>query len=142
MPSFTSASLDLQATGPIVEIQVAMGTPVELALQTSGKPVSRPVQALAMIDTGASGSVVRQGLPAQLGLSPIGITYISTPSSTNVPCYEYPVRFIFPNYVVVEATALEAPLRGQNIQCLIGRDVLAGGVLIYIGYSNLFSLSF
>lgn len=142
MPSFTSTSPDLQATGPIVEIRVAVGGPVELALQISGEPISAPVQAFAMIDTGASVSVVRQGLPAQLGLNPIGVTYINTPSSTNVPCYEYPVRLIFPNNVVVEATVLEVPLQGQNIQCLIGRDVLAHGVLIYIGYGNLFSLSF
>jgi hypothetical protein len=31
---------------------------------------------------------------------------------------------------------------GQNIQCLIGRDILQHGVLIYIGYSNQFTLSF
>lgn len=95
-----------------------------------------------MIDTGASGSVIRQGLATQLGLNPIGLTYINTPSSTNVGCYEYAVRLIFPNNVVVETPVLEAPLQGQNIQCLIGRDVLAHGVLVYIGYGNLFSLSF
>jgi hypothetical protein len=44
--------------------------------------------------------------------------------------------------VVAETTVLEAPLLGQHIQCLIGRDVLAHGVLVYIGYGNLFSLSF
>jgi len=95
-----------------------------------------------MIDTGASGSVIQKGLAGQLGLNPIGLTYINTPSSTNVACYEYAVRLIFPNNVFVEATVLEAPLQGQNIQCLIGRDVLALGVLVYIGYGNLFSLSF
>lgn len=39
-------------------------------------------------------------------------------------------------------TVLEAPLQGQNIDCLIGRDVLSQGVFVYIGYTNLFSLSF
>jgi len=95
-----------------------------------------------MIDTGASGSVIQRGLATQLALNPIGLTYISTPSSTNVACYEYAVRLVFPNNVFVEATVLEAPLQGQNIQCLIGRDVLAHSVLVYIGYGNLFSLSF
>jgi len=94
-----------------------------------------------MIDTGASVSVLRQGLAAQLSLNAIGVSYINTPSSTNVPCYRYLVRFIFPNEVLVETNVVEAPLQGQNIQCLIGRDVLAHGVLIYIGGSNLFSLS-
>lgn len=95
-----------------------------------------------MIDTGATGSVIQQGLAGQLRLNAVGVTYINTPSSTNVPCYEYLVRLLFPNNVVAETTAIEAPLLGQHIQCLIGRDVLAHGVLIYIGYGNLFSLSF
>ena len=97
---------------------------------------------LAMIDTGATSSVIRQGLAAQLGLNPVGVTYITTPSSTNVPCPEYLVRFVFPNNVLFETTVLEAPLQSQNIQCFIGRDVLAHAVLIYIGYGNPFSLSF
>jgi hypothetical protein len=59
-----------------------------------------------------------------------------------VPCYEYPVRLVFPNNVLVDTTVIEASLQGQHIQCLIGRDVLAHGVFIYIGYGNLFSLSF
>ena len=97
---------------------------------------------LGLIDTGASVSVLREGSAAQLGLNPIGVSYINTPSSTNVPCYRYRVRFIFPNEVLVESTVVEAPLQGQNIQCLIGRDVLAHSVLVYIGGSNIFSLSF
>ncbi|MBI3329343.1 MAG: retropepsin-like domain-containing protein, partial [Nitrospinae bacterium] len=103
---------------------------------------SPPVPAVAMIDTGATSSVMRQGLAAQMGLHPVGVTYINTPSSTNVACYEYLVRLVFPNNVLVETTVLEAPLQGQHIQCLIGRDVLAHAVLVYIGYGNLFSLSF
>lgn len=95
-----------------------------------------------MIDTGATSSVIRQGLATQLGLNPIGVTYINTPSSTNVPCYEYVVRLLFPNNVVAETTVLEAPLLGQHIQCLVGRELLAHGVFVYVGYVNLFSLSF
>jgi hypothetical protein len=95
-----------------------------------------------MVDTGATGSVLRQGLAAQLRLNPVGVTLINTPSSTNVPCYECLVRLVFPNNVIFETTVLEAPLQGQNIDCLIGRDVLSQGVFVYIGYTNLFSLSF
>ena len=95
-----------------------------------------------MIDTGATVSVMRQGFASRLGLSPVGVVHINTPMSTNVPCYEYLVRIDLPGNVVAETTVLEAPLLGQHIQCLVGRDVLAHGVLIYIGYENLFSLSF
>lgn len=142
MPSFTSQVPNLQAVGPIVELRIAVGGAAEAALRKAGSPIPTPLPAVAMIDTGATGTVIRQGLAAQLGLNPVGVTYINTPSSTNVACYEYLVRLLFPNNVLVEATALEAPLQGQHIQCLIGRDVLAHGVLVYIGYGNLFSLSF
>ncbi len=92
-----------------------------------------------MIDTGATNTVIRQGIAQQLGLQPVGVTYINTPSSTNVPCYEYLIRLVFPNNVVGETTAIEAPLKDQHI---LGREVLAHGVFVYIGHSNLFSLSF
>ena len=36
--------------------------------------------------------------------------------------------------------AWRPPLGGQHIQCLVGRDVLAHGVLTYIGYINQFTL--
>lgn len=95
-----------------------------------------------MIDTGASGTVIQEGLATSLGLQPVGTTKITTPSSTEVDCYEYAVRYVLPNDVVAEGTVIEAPLQGQQIQALIGRDVLAHGVFIYIGYMGGFSLSF
>jgi len=36
---------------------------------------------------------------------------------------------------------VEAPLESQHISCLIGRDVLARGVFIYLGSGNAFTLS-
>ena len=125
-----------------MELQVAVGSSLESMLKSGGNQIPNPVTALALIDTGASVSVLRQGLAAQLGLNPIGVSYISTPSSTNIPCLRYVVRLVFPNEFLVETTVVEVPLEGQNIQCLIGRDILAQSVLVYIGYRNLFSLSF
>jgi hypothetical protein len=46
------------------------------------------------------------------------------------------------NNVVGEGVVIEAPLAGQHIQGLIGRDVLAQSVLVYIGYTNQFTVSF
>lgn len=142
MPSFTVQLPNLQAVGPIVEIQIAVGMPVEAAMRKAETPVPPPVSVVAMIDTGATGTVIRQGLAGQLGLNPVGVTHINTPSSTGVACYQYIVRLLFPNNVVFEAIAIEAPLQGQHIQCLIGRDVLAHAVMVYIGYSNQFTVSF
>ena len=96
-----------------------------------------------MIDTGATGSVITQGLAATLGINPVGTTFINTPSSTNVNCFQFDVQLVFPNNINIPSIVVtEAPLQGQYIQCLIGRDVLQHGVLIYTGYDNSFTLSF
>ena len=142
MPSFTTQLPNLQQQGPMVDVRLWIGTPVEGALKKSGNKIPQPVQAKALIDTGATGTVIHPELVKQLGLKPIGIVSITTPSSENVPCYEYIIRIMFPNNVVMESFAVEAPLKGQQIQCLIGRNVLARGVLVYTGYINQFTLSF
>lgn len=125
----------------MVDLQISIGTAAEEALARAGKPLPEPIPITALIDTGASGSVIQKGLPDQMGLKPVGAQSISTPTSTNVHCYQYRLRFLFPNRVVFETTVVEAPLRGQNIQCLLGRDLLSHAVFVYIGYRNLFSLS-
>lgn len=143
MPSFTKQAPDLRGIGPTVEIRLAVGLVIEEVLRKDGLPIPSPITMNAVIDTGASVTAVQEGIPAQLGLTPTGVVPINTPSSTNVDCYEYMARLFFPNTVVVEEIpVIEAPLKGQNIQCLIGRDVLQHGVFIYIGYANTFTMSF
>jgi hypothetical protein len=143
MPSFTIQVPDLQKVGPVVEVRLAIGSIAEDVLRQAGQNIPTPVPALAMIDTGATGTVVREDVVKQLNLQPVGLTLINTPSSTNVPCYQYLMRLIFPNNLVVDGiVVIAAPLLGQHIQCLIGRDVLQHGVFIYTGYINTFTLSF
>ena len=142
MPSFTAQVPNLQAIGPVVEARIAISSFLETSMKQKGQPISAPVPVQAMIDTGASSTVIQDSIPHTLGLQPVGVSFINTPSSTNVRCYEYLIRLVFPNNVVVEGTVIAAPLQGQQIQCLIGRDILTHGVLIYIGYTHTFSLSF
>ena len=142
MPSFTTTVPNLQGVGPVVEIRLAVGSSTEEVLRKNNQNIPIPAQALAMIDTGATGTVIREDIVNQLNLNPVGVTLINTPSSTNVQCYEYLMRILFPNNVIVETVVIAAPLQGQHIQCLIGRDVLHHGVLIYTGYTETFTLSF
>jgi predicted aspartyl protease len=142
MPSFTVQVPNLQAMGPLVEVKLAVGKILEDILKQKNQNIPSPVTAMALIDTGASGTVVREDIPSKLNLHPIGTTLITTPSSQNVKCYEYLMRILFQNNVVIETSVIAAPLQGQNIQCLIGRDVLRLGVFIYTGYVNSFTLSF
>ena len=142
MPSFTTQSPNLRQTGPVVEVRMAVGSALEDVLKDKSETVPTPIQIQAMIDTGATGTVVREDLVHRLNLHPVGTTLIHTPSSTNVSCMMYSVRLFFPDNIIAETVAIAAPLQGQHIECLIGRDILKHGVFIYTGYMNTFTLSF
>lgn len=126
----------------MIELVVTPSVPYMKAMGLT-PPQVKAIKVSAMIDTGATGTVLSQGLAETLGIKPVGSTSINTPSSTNVMCHQYDVQIVFPNQVTMESIVIiEAPLQGQHIQCLIGRDVLQHGVLIYTGYDNSFTLTF
>lgn len=142
MPTLTSRVSDLADIGPVIDLYVLPSKVAVDAIKKSGQESIAPVKISALIDTGASGSVIKTGILQDLGIHPIGSQHINTPTSQNVPCYTYFVQLIFgalPHYF--EGVVLEAPLAGQNIECLIGRDILASGLLVYNGTDNSFSFS-
>ncbi len=142
MPSFTQRIPNLQQIGPVIELLITPSQPYLQALNIAASN-TKIIRALAMIDTGATGTVIQQGLAGQLNINPVGTTYINTPSSTNVLCHQFDLQLVFPNNVSAPTIlATEAALQGQHIQCLIGRDVLSQCVLIYTGYDNSFTVSF
>ncbi len=142
MPSFTTALADLAVSGPLVQLVVGPSTSL---IQSIG-PQTAPAQQrlLGIVDTGASSTVLSAAMIAQLGIQPVGVIAVHTPSTTTaVICHQYQVNIYFPQSATVEdVLAIEAPMGDQGIQCLIGRDILRHGVLIYIGYSNQFTLAF
>jgi hypothetical protein len=75
--SFAIPISDLERDGPIVEVHIGVGSAVEDALRKARAPVPPPVRAMAMIDTGASGTAIQQGLIASLGLNPVGVFSLS-----------------------------------------------------------------
>ena len=142
MPSLTQRLHDLQQFGPVIEIEIAPSLPF---FRNTGVYASsyQSLKLSAMIDTGATGTVIKTGLAEQLKLNPIGSILMNTPTSESFFCFQYNVQLIFPSNVNIDSVIVtEAPLQGQHIQCLIGRDVLCHGVFIYNGYDNSFTLSF
>jgi len=142
MPSFTVELPNLLQAGPILEVGIAVPSIVEESLRKAGQSIPMPIKTIAMIDPGATVTVFREDMVQQLNLRPVGTTLINTPSSTNVQCYEYFVRLLFPNNVIVETLGISVSLQGQHITCLVGRDILQHGVFIYTGYHNSFTLCF
>lgn len=143
MPSFTAQLPDLRRSGPVCQVKIGVSEPTADLLRRQGQHVPSPVEITALIDTGASATALKPDVIRQLQLTPRGVANISTPSSSAHPCNVYDVSVMFSNGVGLSViTVIEVPLEGQVIQGLIGRDVLAHGILIYSGYTNTFSLSF
>jgi len=148
MPHFTSSVSDLETVGPIVDLTILQGSSVVDAMKKEGKEIPPSMSIAAMIDTGASATVIKQGIAQQLGLHPVSQVEISTPSST-VICYKYLVTLVFPTFegaplgrITYEGVIIEAPMPGGNIDCLIGRDILKHVIFVYTGPDDSFSFSF
>jgi len=142
MPSFTQRIPNLQQIGPVIELLITPSFPFLQEMKIAPS-VAKTMKILAMIDTGATGTVIQQGIPKQLGINPVGTVLINTPTSTNVLCYRYNLQLILPKDINISSIVVtETALQGQHIQCLIGRDILEKGVFIYTGYDNSFTLSF
>jgi predicted aspartyl protease len=144
MPSLTARLPDLQRIGPVVEVLISPSSILKEILQKEGKEIPRPVLARMLIDTGASISAIKKGIATQLGLKPHGITKIATPSNGAFQCPLYDIDILFPihHMVITNVRVIEAIFEGQNIDGLIGRDILKLGLFIYTGYDNSFSIAF
>ncbi len=133
---------NLQQLGPLAQVKIFIPEDLQDLLEKHEKNIPKPVDAMAMIDTGATSSVIQEGMAKKLGLSPVGQQPISTPTTEKQMCYVYQVRIVFPNNSIASLLAIEAPLQNQHIQCLLGRDLLSRSVFVYTGITNSFSLSF
>ncbi|MCI4350236.1 MAG: hypothetical protein L3K15_01810 [Thermoplasmata archaeon] len=141
MPSFTVAVRDLRDEGAILPVRIGVSADAEAALRRTGQPVPPPQEVRALIDIGAGRSLIQRGLAARLRLTPVGLVEIDTPSSTDLEAPEYRVRFWLNHNLGLEVTALEAPLPGDRLGALLGRDLLAQAKFEYDGPRSRFRLT-
>ena len=143
MATYSWTAPDLQQRGPVVNAAIAISTPVERILRTAGLPVPLPEPVTALIDTGAFCSAINRDTAMGLGLQPVGVTYIKAPGETAriVRTLQYAVRIILPGLVVFESTVIEAQV-DEKIDAVLGRDVLAGAVFVYVGYTGQCTIAF
>jgi predicted aspartyl protease len=106
MSSFTTQIPNLEKIGPIIEVIVSPPKDLVDALKKANQSIPSAVKVHAMIDTGASSSVVNPTVVSHLKLNPIGCVQISTPSSTNVTCLQYKAAITFPGDVTLETLEL------------------------------------
>jgi hypothetical protein len=148
MPHFT---LPIDAAGPLVNAVVSVSEARRTILLEKNLPIPDVRIIRALVDTGASFTMIEPTVINELSLSPTGTIEIVTPSTgQDVHTTEtYDIDFaiyaaeddpplLMPNLRVATA---ELFLK-QGIHALIGRDVLKRFVLIYNGSINQFSLCF
>jgi predicted aspartyl protease len=147
MPTLT---LRIDHTGqPVVNFYVAVGLARADILKERGisLPGSRLVRAL--VDTGASRTVIEERILEELGLSPVAEADVHTASSGRVPVKfkVYAVEISLAEEVigtiVKDLPVLAAEdLGGLGVQMLLGRDILRVVVLTYNGPEREFRLEF
>ena len=142
MPSLTLKKNDLDKLGPTLPVHVGCGSITEAVWQKTGVTVPAPVPVLAMIDTGAAATIIKEETIMRLKVPPVDEVLIKTPTASGVVCRRYWLRLFLDQDVYIETTVIAASLEGQHIQCLIGRDALRHCLVIYNGPDNSYTLGF
>jgi predicted aspartyl protease len=144
LPTFTSTVADLVAAGPGLQISVGPSRELINALTPLGARIPSPHLVAALIDTGAHSTVLNPDVISRLGIKPVGVAAIVTPSTTAaLTCNRFHINVYFSeDFVVENVFAIEAPMGGVPYQCLIGRDILRLATLIYTGPRNEFTIEF
>jgi len=123
------SNVGLQTIGALLNVSIMPGKAIRDKFEKSGQQYLS-VAAQAMIDTGASGSVITPQIAGQLGLIQTGYTLVaSVNNQQRQPEYYGSIGF---SWGGIADTALTAcPLVGCD--CLIGRNILQYWYFTYDG---------
>ena len=83
-------------------------------------------EAVAVWDTGATNSCISNKVIKELGISPFGYKYVGT-ANGRMKCGKYEISLRLPNSVVFENIIVLGFSGGENIDMLIGMDIINAG---------------
>lgn len=123
---------------------------LQQALAAANRAVPPPVNAVFLVDTGASCTVVDAQIIAPLGLNPTGVMMAHTPSTAGnaVPMQQYDLMIYIPGSMINVGWSIDSlqvsasSFSGQSIDGLIGRDIIDRGLLVYNGQAGHFTLAY
>lgn len=126
----------LRASGPTIPVAITVSNILAEVLTKQGKVVAS-VNGLALIDTGASSTMIDEIVIRSLGVNQISFRDVGTPNGAN-PMNIYPAKLVFPGTGLPDLNfngVLSSPYlkSQQNIIALIGRDILQHGSFTYNG---------
>jgi hypothetical protein len=139
----------LEAGGAFVTVTVAISIQRWHALNKENLPIPEDVTAKALLDTGASVTMVDKHIIDRFGLSPKAQVSLHTPSTEGQPksvsqfdlslaVHGQNGEFNLSKTLSVLATSFE----GLGFDVLIGRDILSQMLMIYDGVAEDFTLAF
>jgi hypothetical protein len=134
----------LTQLGPTIPVVIGLAPQALAMFQSAGLAVPPPVTGLAMIDTGASVSVIDVDALDGLGIAPSGTLAISTASGSSTQP-TYPASISFPGTSLPNihfADFVGAPLLAQGVVALLGRSALQHFVVIYNGPGGYVSVAY
>jgi Aspartyl protease len=142
-------SFDADARGRLVfEVYMTASVPRLAAVKAVGETSPAPIAIRALVDTGASRTMVQRSALEKLDLDPVGVEYVHTASTGTTPkeVRAFAVQLFLagvpggqfaPDLRVLEADDLS----GLGVDMLLGRDVLGHAVLFLNGPEARFTLA-
>jgi hypothetical protein len=135
--------------GAVVDILVGVSRARKETLERAGLAAPERVRVRAELDTGSGLTVLSEHLPLALGLGVIGKVQALTTSGGETPHEydQYLVSLVLEGpgnrlqFHTVFVAASRFP-RGDEVQAVLGRDILDECVLIYNGPARTFTLTF
>jgi hypothetical protein len=130
---------DLRRTGPKIAVTISHPQKSIALAERSHVDLRKPYTVTALIDTGASRTVISPQLATTCGLQKTGEVRISSAGHiTNRPEFVGAIHFPGQELRGFDPISLVAcPLPEQDVACLLGRDVLERWSLTYDGRSGL-----
>lgn len=130
--------------GPWLDVIVEIPPVLAQVLSAANQPIPAPQTGRALIDTGASISAIDAEIVRKLGVPPVGVVSVMTPSG-RADQEMFPARILFPGTPLdsIDFTRMAgAQLSQQGLIALLGRDILHQCVFVYNGPGGHVSLSY
>jgi hypothetical protein len=147
MPYLT---LPVTSGGLYIDLSIGVSKPREDALKKASQVIPARIPVRALIDTGASCTVVDISVLHALGLTPKGSALMHTGSTVGVAhsCNVYDISLIVPHPTqslsvpAVSVAEINLSGQGQSFRALLGMDILSSCILFYDGRAKQFTFGF